>query len=376
MSNEWVVQPNPIVKFLRPISPSSFHSFQKCRWQHVLNSQTWTMNNKLPGSEKATLGTLVHRVYEECSKRQYIEDISNCQDEDSKDNIIRDIWDRIAAELQQQQSVAWNMKQFPQVYEVKDYAVKKLVTIADVKRQVERDASHYQAESTGRKYGVRIEEKIAARDNKIIGKVDRIETDGDHVTISDLKTGTIVEQGDQIKESYQIQLKMYAAMYFEKYRKWPEILRLYNHAQKYDLSYDFNEARDLLNEAEQKYDELKKVIGEGILESEGSLQLATQCNETCRFCSVRPFCSAYKMASEKLPGDIYGRIRNIDQLGNGLTLLRVEAENDLVLLRNFKQEHHPALDGLKSGDEVMIFGTYNNSSQVKTVVYSMGTTPV
>jgi hypothetical protein len=82
------------------------------------------------------------------------------------------------------------------------------------------------------------------------------------------------------------------------------------------------------------------------------------------------------MASEKLPGDIYGRIKNIDQLGNGLTLLRVEAENDLVLLRNFKQEHHPALDGLKSGDEVMIFGTYNNSSQVKTVVYSMGTTPV
>jgi hypothetical protein len=212
---------------------------------------------------------------------------------------------------------------------------------------------------------------VESVDGRIGGKIDQVVKISDALIIRDFKTGYIHETSaegneNEIKQSYQIQLKLYAALYFSNYQQWPDRLEIVPlSSEPWQVTFTPEECMDLLKSASQLLISTNKVIE---LSGASDLieELATAKPTACRFCLYRPACTMYRHkqttgGDARWPSDVLGVVTEIRTLNNGSKWLQIERDGGNLPPARIRgltpsEVRHPIFTNLGRGMKV---GLYN-----------------
>lgn len=222
-------------------------------------------------------------------------------------------------------------------------------------------------EATASPYGYELH--VESVDGLIAGRIDRALATERGTVLQDYKSGAIfsLQEGDvrEIKAEYALQLRLYAALYYEATGTWPVRLELVPLAgDPQEVSFSQEECLRLLDQGKALLSDVNEKlarVSDGWDTVEASL--ATPSAAACRFCSFRPACSAY-LSSEhaaddrEWPADVCGSFQSLTKLGNGRLILRV-ARNDgsHVFVRDLAED--VATKTMASAREGMLIGAFN-----------------
>jgi len=188
---------------------------------------------------------------------------------------------------------------------------------------------------------------VQTKDGKIGGKIDLVKYSEEGICIIDYKTGVITDSGPNgnfIKDAYQNQLKMYAALYYITQGIWPAKLVLIGLDQcQYKIPVDYNECQSLIKTAIDYLDNINSRINNGL----DADTFAKPSPENCRFCSYRPACKNYwtqRESQSDWPTDFEGLLREKKLLGNGYLKVELESEKEYVSIRGLTPERYAFLN--------------------------------
>lgn len=163
-----------------------------------------------------------------------------------------------------------------------------------------------------------VETLVYSRDHKVVGRLDLVNESDNFVQIIDYKTGRLTDQSGQLRKEYRTQMLMYAALYHDTYKRWPNELKLLGlNRSKYSVTFDPEECDLLLRGSIERLDEINQKIMSGVPETE----FAFPSPEACRFCGFRPGCKEYwnkRADTEEWPIDVIGEIveETTSRMGN------------------------------------------------------------
>jgi hypothetical protein len=290
----------------------------------------------------------------------------------SAENAINDRWHELVSDEEADMEKGWLDRHFiPLRTAVPFYEVRR---IQSYKRALEitREAATYKPSGTSAhkdkaQYG--FEFPVSSRDGAIRGRIDAVLPSEAGPVLRDYKSGMLFEEGGQgiIKQEYDIQLKLYAALYESSCGHWPsalEIVSLTGSAQA--IAFDPGTCTDLLENATATLQNLNLAIASNTNIAELEQAFARPSAKNCSYCKYRPGCQMYKktaVVGENWPKDVFGRVSLIQQLGNSKYMLTVHTTAGPVRIRALDSnlQRHPALGVLKTGDQVAVF-----SLQAKT----------
>jgi hypothetical protein len=222
---------------------------------------------------------------------------------------------------------------------------------------------------SGEKVGYGFELPISSPDGTVQARIDAVLPSPEGPVLKDYKSGAIfVDDSERLpvlKISYEKQLRLYAALYASSIGRWPVRLEVVP-LNGIPCSVIFNK-KDCLLLLEEAKELLQKVNGiikqDAHAPQELTRRLGVPSQENCAYCPYRPGCGPYRSAvlkSEFLSGrprDLYGRIVEILQLGNGKILIAIKTKDDLRRIRGVTAgpNRHPVLPQLKAGDDLAAF---------------------
>ncbi len=188
---------------------------------------------------------------------------------------------------------------------------------------------------------------VQSKDGKIGGKIDLIKYTGGEICIIDYKTGMITDSGPNgniIKDAYQIQLKLYAALYYSSQGIWPSKLVLIGLDQcQYEITVDKNECQSVIKTAVDYLDDLNSRINTAV----DADTFASPSPENCRFCTYRPACKNYwtqRKSQDDWPIDFQGVLKEKKLLGNGYYKVDIEDDGEKVTVRGLSPDRHSFLN--------------------------------
>jgi RecB family exonuclease len=368
---------SPLVPLER-ISPSRFLSLKECPLREV-----WAAGdapNLLPGSPAARLGSSIHRLLEEAGKGVF-------RDGGTK---IETRWDELAAEAESAMKNSWLEKHFvPLRTSVANYEVRRLKAIERAK-EISQLVSTSSPIAAGQPTK-RCELWVTTPDGLAGGYIDQVDVTPAGPVLRDYKTGHILEPASgrgegAVKETYEVQLKLYAAIYASTAGVWPARLELVPlQGPVREVPFTESECLELLREAREAVSSINSIIKNNSPRKAEEL-LAAPGPAACRYCPFRPFCAAYEnarkgaMAEETWPRDIWGTVQEKRVLGNGGILLTLQPDSigsPPVTIRGLSPspERHPALPLLVPGSAAAAFnlrgagqgGTFQETA--RTVIY-------
>jgi RecB family exonuclease len=347
---------------LTRISPSRFLSLRKCPLREVRASAK--ENNLLPTSPASRLGTIIHRLLEDAGKGR----VTNINEE-----TLWTRWDELVTSNENEMAISWLERSLvPLRDSVRDYEVRRIRVFKRLMKQFKQTLPDKSHSLRGNGFGFEV--WVESNDGSVGGKIDQVTGTPDAPIIRDYKSGQIAEihQGEiraQIKNDYQIQLELYAALYKATHGLWPEALEivpLTGNCRSFPCI--SSECDELLELARRTRQEINETIGNANQNPSPGFTidnaLGQPHSETCRYCLYRPRCPAYQKAEtqesdQKWPGDIWGTIREILYANNGTKSLRVEGERiekgAVIRHLNPSEERHPAWNYLSAGKRVSIF---------------------
>ena len=355
-------------KPLRSISPTTFSAIRQCALNVV-----WQRNGNpplLPASPKARVGTISHRLLAESGQGRL----------NAEDATINARWHELVA------GANWEINSYPLEQHlaplensVPDIEVRRIRTtrnalaIAKQARSVPRDDGRATPPAP---YGHEI--PVQSTDGLVRGTIDAVVREGSSgVIIRDYKSGAILEPyaggTNQPRESYQLQLKLYARLYAETFGQWPtslELVSLTGESQR--IPFTKNDCSDLLDEAKASLHLVNEKVAK---HSSDSLQpiLAKPTPKACAFCRYRPACSSYRLAvakpnQERWPLDVMGTVESVRQLGNSKMLLELATSTGSVRIPGLSPgARHPVLPHLQPGQ---LAGVFNLRRARLTAPYS------
>ena len=222
------------------------------------------------------------------------------------------------------------------------------------------------SEATASPYGYEL--RVQSEDGLIAGRIDRALATPQGAVLQDYKSGAIfsLQEGDthEVKPEYALQLRLYAALYYEATGLWPlrlELVPLSGDPQ--DVPFSHEECLHLLSSAKN----LLSAVNEHLARSDGwdaiEASLATPSATACRFCSFRPACAPYISAAQvaaenpEWPPDVLGAFQSLTKLGNGRLILHVRREDGTdVFVRDLTDE--VAAEALAIHEGVLV-GAFN-----------------
>jgi RecB family exonuclease len=349
----------PLVQ-LKRVSPSRFQSLKGCALKEV-----WAAAGAeplLPASPSARLGSAIHRLLEEAGKGLFA---------GAGATAIAERWEALVAGAEAAMRDSWLERHFvPLKTAITDYQVRKLRAIqrANAIAQMSPAAP---ATAPGQSTGG-CELWVATPDGLVGGYIDQVEISNARPVLRDYKTGHILEGASEetpgaVKECYEVQLKLYAAIYAASTGVWPtklELIPLNGGAR--EVKYVRSECEQLLREAREALAGINSIIVKNSPATAESL-LAAPTPNSCRYCLFRPACSAYRLARERAasdkgwPEDLWGNVSEKRVLRNGkilLTVLPTVLGSPRTTLRGLSAspKRHPVLPNLATGDLVAVFG--------------------
>lgn len=361
---EGVLRVGARVTPLGSISPSHFTSIRQCALKAV-----WAANRApalLPVTPAARVGSVIHQLLEEAGHGRFLGDGRPGAEKRWSDLIL-------TAEEEMRRS--WlDRHLIPLSESLADFEVRRIQTI---ERALEIDGARSLVEPRegprpAQGYGFEL--PVSSEDGLVRGRIDAVLPSKDGPVIRDYKSGAIFDSGHGlshvVKEAYSTQLRLYAAMYAETTRVWParlEVVPVLGRAQLEPI--DRPACVRLLDEARACLRQLDTIIAQPRQRAQDlEAKLAHPTPANCSVCPYRPGCTPYRAASsgqKGWPNDLWGRSRDIRQLGNSSLMIVVERpEGVAVRVRGLSSDpsRHPGLQGLRSGDEVAMFNLKATSS--------------
>ena len=365
-SNPWVLTSELSVTPLKRISPSRYTALKECRLRELWRAGG--CSPLLPLAPAAKLGTVIHNLLELAGKGQFAN--LKFADIDAKfDSLVKD------TEATMKQS--WlECLMVPLKNIIPDYQVRRIRALkkaAEIAGSMERSQAKTVPKSISEGYELWLESK----DGLVGGKIDQIVETNEGSLLRDYKTGYILEKPidgavTEVKESYQEQLKLYAALYEDKFGRWPahlEVVPLSGNA--WEINFHPEECKEIFEVAKLLLKDINATV-DSRNETSQFNDLATPTEMGCRFCEYRPGCKVYRdqranSEDQDWLNDIWGEILEQKMLGNGHILLRLEKKNkpkNIFNIRGLSQgkERHPALYETNVGDFVGIYNLRGNMS--------------
>lgn len=328
------------------------------------------MERILPNGPSSHLGSIVHKVFWRANLGQIRDE---CE--------FNEVWEEIASKEESLMSDLWfESHLIPLNRTANNYEVKKLSCLNFTRIFFNNMPIYPSGIQTGREGSnhSRFECRLESPDKAVVGYVDAIVPFENGDMIIDYKTGSIFEEqgradgniGDPvIKEKYQIQLKLYAGLYYREYGIWPTCLRVMGvDGQSVDIQFSPEECLNLLDEAARMKNHVNSIIGNADLSHTEKIErLASPSPDNCKYCSYRPGCIAYwkerKLSEEDgWPIDVHGKLIEKRLLGNGLILIKIDdcnSPSEIVSVRGLTPSRHPALNYV--GNEVFLFSLLPDS---------------
>lgn len=171
-----------------------------------------------------------------------------------------------------------------------------------------------------------------------------------------------------VKESYAVQLKLYAALYQQTFRVWPARLQVVPlTGATRDVPFTETECTETLAEASRVLKTLNARIADG---PQRYADFANPSPLNCRFCTFRPACHAYqrapKKANQKWPLDAFGQVWDTNVLRDGRINLRITTDaGKNVIFRALSPSRHPAVKTVQRGEQVGIFNARPSAGKVE-----------
>jgi CRISPR/Cas system-associated exonuclease Cas4 (RecB family) len=371
--NLGVIEGQPALLPLRRISPSRFARLKVCALQEI-----WAASGTpsfLPRNPLAILGTVAHQVLEDAGRENGF--------------VATERWTRRIAALNKELHKSWLEKRLvPLERVVPKYEVLKLRTCARAEQvaavvKKHRSGSHVP--------GIGFEIWVESKDKCVGGWVDSARQGKTGIELRDFKSGELFEQDDgterrRLKVGHQVQLKLYAALYFQTYGVWPSTIQIIPLAgAALEVPFTQSECKDLLDEATQTLKSLNASISDQ--QTVQPETFASPSPQSCRSCGYRPVCSRYQEAigsrglgTNGWPKDAVGRVWDINVLSGGRTNLRVsEAGGKEYMFRSLSslEGRNPALKEIRRGDVVGMFDAQTPTNRlelsegVSTVLYKL-----
>jgi hypothetical protein len=204
--------------------------------------------------------------------------------------------------------------------------------------------------------------KLSNKAQTVVGVTDRIEFRPIGPVIVDFKTGITAEKTSVFLADYQLQLRLYAALYHAVTSDWPSKLEIQGlDGVVHDVPLSREECSKLLAEAEELGGQLKKITSELSSDSGAQARAASPSKTTCRFCAFRPGCAAYveKAFSEGplCENDVAGTLRAWRTFGNGEYLIELDRPSSSARIRNLAPLAHinSAFNSAVPGQRMMVF---------------------
>ena len=366
------------IKPLQSISPTAFTAANECALKMV-----WSSSGNpalLPTFPGVYGGRAVHRLLLEAGQGQFPSDktvISSRWNE-----IVEDVHSEMRAVPIERHLVPLSDSD-PRMAVRRIQAIQKAHEIAGTRQSRRLDGRV--AEPTAR-YGREI--PVRSSDGLIRGRIDAAIPCNGGIVIRDYKSGEITETSEkndpQLKETYRIQLKMYAALYAESFGEWPdalEVMPLSGTVQ--EIAFEKEDCSNLLAEAKLTLQQLNNKIVSNAKTVLPSL-LANPSPGVCAYCQYRPACRAYQSTTpgpgiDGWPLDVIGTLADARQLGNSKMMLQVTTSNGPVSIPGLSPgDRHPILQDVQRKDVVGVFNikqarpTAPYSESQFTTVYKMG----
>jgi RecB family exonuclease len=305
------------------ISPSRYHAFKLCSLKEILLAGG--QSALLPLSSAARIGTVVHTIMEFASA-------GRIHNEAQFNEIWQNEIKRIEAAML---SNPLERHLVPIEETADDYEVKKIMALNMIYSFHSLDSKRDTA-----KKGSWSEQWLETKDGKIGGKIDLIQDTPSGIVIIDYKTGNIFNAGtEQPKEEYQQQLKLYAALCFDKFNKWPEQLIIAGiDLATCEVKFSQSECIKLVEEAKKNLDDTNELISSGLAAED----FAIPSPAACRYCPFRPGCHKYWQArqdTEDWPIDIIGNVKERGFSGNKCGRIVVEKGDKKYIVRGLSQRH-------------------------------------
>ena len=324
---------------LRTISPSRFTGLEACALREV-----WSAGGQpglLPVSPQARLGSVIHRVLEQAWKGG----VPPGQE--------AAVWGDELARINAQLTASWLEAHLaPLQNTLPDHGAKRARCLERLRSLVapgqgQNHASRYLIGAE-----VNVWDGAREEDSVVFGKIDLLLRYEDGYEIVDEKTGAVLDETGQVKEEYQTQLRLYAALAQRRRGDWPKRLTLRDlRGKTFDVPYTSKQAETLLATARQRLQEVNALV------PQGEAALARPAPATCRFCTYRPACAAYwaaRSSPEKWPCDVRGMITDAPfNQRNGHLRLVVEAGGSEVAISNIARCPDPA--NLTPGTSVALY---------------------
>jgi hypothetical protein len=307
------------IKSIERISPSQYTSICKCAYRTVLKESL--ANPLLPPSPAALLGSIIHEMLELMAKREILD----------KDKFMES-WEYLVTEKEKELRGNGLDAYIPLKQSVPYFAIKKLQTFKYLFQSVDSRKSF--SNKSPKSYS---EKWLESTDKKIGGYVDLI-LEGEKTKLIDFKTGKVLDDGKpkRIKSEYEVQLKLYAWLYFEKTGSYPDELWLVDLKQRWhSIPFKPEECELLADEARQMLRDISLKVKENQNEA-----LASPSFETCQNCNFKPACKYYWKIKpiESTPFlDLKGTLTSVKKFQTGSLNLEIENEEGIYYIVNFKQ---------------------------------------
>lgn len=318
-----LIKPLPLIPLLR-ISPSKYSLLQQCALREIWASSRHTP--LLPPSPSARVGSAIHKLLELANGNHL-----------SGENAIHEHWDEEVNNIEKDMlSNPLERHLVPLKIYARNYEVKKILAFKMVNIVNDFDRSGTASKKQ------RAEVWVQTHDGKIGGKIDFIGETTNGIEIIDYKTGIIEDDSldGQPKKVYQQQMRLYAALYHEVHKIWPDKLSLVGIDQKkYDVPFKPDECIQLLEEAKKSLDDLNEAIAKHVSPED----LASPSGVACIYCLYRPACSKYWQVREETsawPLDIIGEIKEKRILGNNSYRILIAANDNKAIIRGLSARHH------------------------------------
>lgn len=207
---------NLVLKPIHRVSPSRYTAMRSCLLREV-----WTAAGNqplLPPPPTAELGILIHELLAAAGRGEL---------EDGGNKTIEQAWRALVSQAEERLALsALRRHQVPLCRSIPDYEVRRLRAYHRA-AEIAAACVHGRIGHQGlRKKNTGFELWVQSQDGQIGGYIDRAMMTPAGIVLSDYKSCAILNSGSRtisgvIKQAYQDQLMLYAALYHSASGKWP-----------------------------------------------------------------------------------------------------------------------------------------------------------
>jgi PD-(D/E)XK nuclease superfamily len=304
----------------------------------------------LPQSPRAGIGTVIHKLFERAATDAAFE---------FSEKAVGMAWDKAIDDLEKFLTNSEYMEgMLPIARNVPNLGLMRSRTILRI-LESDRPLPKAAASVGGSKFS---SGKLVSKSGSVVGVPDKFHRTSAGMAIIDFKTGLSGDAQNSLRGDYEIQLRIYAALFHSMTGMWPAKLELHGlDGSIHDITFSAQLCSDILVGAEELAEQLPKITPALSNNAPGQTQAGSPSQDNCRFCAFRPACPAYlTRAFEDLPpcdGDLCGRFQGWKTLGNGQFLVELTSRTGIARVRNLPPIAHlrKALQSAIPGQQIVVF---------------------